>query len=342
MAARSSQVSSTPNELQASQQQASRVVEGQSVSQLHSISSQQQRSQASASVQQYAEGQSVLQLQHISPVSLQKGQKSTTQQSQATAGLVQTDMSSAKSSVDNQSTLLGHPPAQVPSTGVSVVKQEREVSLVSVQAVNKQQQLSQHSPSSLPMYGATVTNFNSQILPRPAGTSSVVSRKSQIQDSQMRQLTPQGILPIHPGPSQPANIMNTSKYDVQSAVTEPSRHGGTVSHFTSHLSTQQSQPSRQSSASKEQKAISLSTTPFVKQEVAEQAIELESRPPFSPLQGSFGALHVDQGSAASSSSKVEAVEKQTSRVTFSASTSTATTNQMPGSMTSPLESGMQV
>ncbi|CAA6666273.1 unnamed protein product [Spirodela intermedia] len=323
MAGRSSQISSTQSELQASQQQASRgtqqVVEGQSVSQLHSISSQQQRSQTSASVQQYVEGQSVLQLQHISPVSLQKP---------------------VKSNVDNQSILLGHPPAQVPSTGVSVLKQEREVSLVSVQAVNKQQ-LSQHSPSSLPMYGATVTNFNSQILPRPAGTSSVVSRKSQIQDSQMRQLTPQGILSMHPGSSQPANIMNTSKYDVQSAVTESSRHGGTVSHFTSHISAQQSQPSRQSSTSKEQKANPLSTTPFVKQEVAEQAIELESRPQISPLQGSFGTRHVDQGNAAPSSSKVEAVEKQTSRVTFSASTSTVTTNQMPGSMTSPLESVMQ-
>ncbi|CAA7403050.1 unnamed protein product [Spirodela intermedia] len=343
MAGRSSQISSTQSELQASQQQASRgtqqVVEGQSVSQLHSISSQQQRSQTSASVQQYVEGQSVLQLQHISPVSLQKVQKSTTQQSQATAG--QTDMSTVKSNVDNQSILLGHPPAQVPSTGVSVLKQEREVSLVSVQAVNKQQQLSQHSPSSLPMYGATVTNFNSQILPRPAGTSSVVSRKSQIQDSPMRQLTPQGILSMHPGSSQPANIMNTSKYDVQSAVTESSRHGGTVSHFTSHISAQQSQPSRQSSTSKEQKASPLSTTPFVKQEVAEQAIELESRSQISPLQGSFGTRHVDQGNAAPSSSKVEAVEKQTSRVTFSASTSTVTTNQMPGSMTSPLESGMQ-
>uniref|UniRef100_A0A1D1YJ56 Transcription initiation factor TFIID subunit 4B n=2 Tax=Anthurium amnicola TaxID=1678845 RepID=A0A1D1YJ56_9ARAE len=229
---------------------------------------------------------------------------------------------------------------------MNAVKEEREVSLVSIQAVNKQQQHSMHPPSSVAsLYGGKVNTFNSHMLPRPPGTSSVASRKSQAQDSQIRQLTPQGIVSTQSVASLPMNVMNASKYEVQNIATETNRHGGSVSHFTSHLHPQQSQVTWQSSAIKEQKSsttIGLSTLSVVKQEVSEQTGEQQSRPQFPALQGSFGTMHIDQASPAPSSSKDETVEKQASKITFSASTSTVMTTQMPGSMTSQLESGLQI
>ncbi|MQL85696.1 hypothetical protein Taro_018222, partial [Colocasia esculenta] len=313
IAARNSQSGSRPQQLQASQLQTSRgaqhFVEGQSISHLHSLSSMQpQRGQTSTSVHQLVE----------------ESKRLATHQSQVTVSTVDVrpDIGCAKSNeVDNQSDSQGHHPAQVSSTSMNVVKQESEVSLVSVQAVNKQQH---HHPSSL-LYGGTV---NSYVFTRPPGSSSVTSKKSQSQGSQIRQLTQQGILPPQAGATQPMNMMNASMYEVQSTVTDANKHEGSVSHLTSHLSPLQSQVTWQSSTSKEQKASSLSTMSFVKQEVAEQTVEQQNRPQFAALQGSFGTVQIDPESPALSSSKDEADEKQLSRSTLSSSASTMMTPQL--------------
>ncbi|MQL85697.1 hypothetical protein Taro_018225 [Colocasia esculenta] len=326
IAARNSRSGSSPQQLQASQQQTSRgaqhFVESQSISHLHSLSSMQpQGGQTSTSVQQLVE----------------ESKRLATHQSQLTVSTVDVrpDMGSAKSNeVDNQKDTQGHHPAQVSSASMNVVKQEREVSLVSVQAVIKQQH---HHPSSL-LYGGTV---NSHVFTRPPGSSSVTFKKSQSQGSQIRQLTPQGILPPQAGATQPTNMMNASMYEVQSTVTDANKHEGSVSHLTSHLSPLQSQVTWQSSTSKEQKASSLSTMSFVKQEVAEQTVEQKNRPQFAALQGSFGTVQIDPGSPALSSSKDETDEKQLSRTTFSSSASTMMTPQLE-SAAQVLEGGEEV
>ena len=228
---------------------------------------------------------------HHLPPSLQQSQKSSMLSPQSTSGLVQSD-TSAKTNIDSQPTLLG--------LSSNTVKQEKEVSVVSAQAANKQQQQ---------MYGPTVTGLGSQ-LPRPASTSSLVAPKTQVQDLQMRQITPQGLRPIHPG----------SNHDVQTTVNEFSRIGGHVSHVTGQMPSQQFQ---QFTVNKEQKTGS------------EQAAELENRRQFSSLQGSVF-------NATQTSFKTEVVEKQTSRVTFSASTNIPMPNQMPGSVASQMETGLQV
>ncbi|XP_078432259.1 TBP-associated factor 4 isoform X2 [Wolffia australiana] len=294
MAARSAQ-----SEQQTSQQQVPRssqqVIESHSISQLDSSSSQLER-------QSQTEGQTTVQLQHFPPSSVHTTQKSTI--------VPQIDVS-AKSSAGGQPALQGHL-----SVVTNVVKQERDVSVASGQVFNRQQ-VSQPSSSSSSMYGATATHLSSQMLPRPSGASSIISRKSQAQDLQMRQLTPQGLLPLH----------------------QVSSHDGQTSQFTSQLSAQQPQSvsSRQLSSGKELKTSTLSATSFTRQEVSEKAVELEVRPQFSSLQGSLGStLRADHVSTSHTSIKGEAFEKQAPRVAFSTSTITQLESGMQGRSQVPI------
>ncbi|KAJ4955104.1 hypothetical protein NE237_011887 [Protea cynaroides] len=298
---------------------------------------QQQQQQPNVQItQQFSDPQSFTQLN-------QKGQKSptdlsqiltTTTQVQNDSSFSNTENSSQKSrEMEHQSDSPGMHLSQTSSASMSIVNQEKGLSSIQLQGINKQQQKHLHLPqTSFPMYGTMVGNYHSpHAYSGPPISGATTSLKSQTQDSQMRQV------PLHQGmvsnqlggATQPMNMMTRPRYEMQNSLNEPKRlQGGT--HLT-NLSTMQQNPAQwQSSVSKEQKGGALSSIAYVKQELVDQTTEQQQKPQLSASQvsPSFGPVQIDQE---------ETTEKQTARNPFSTSTNVVPTTLASGSVTTPMD-----
>ncbi|OVA17084.1 Transcription initiation factor TFIID component TAF4 [Macleaya cordata] len=276
---------------------------------------------------------------------------SSTVQLQTDPSLPTTENSSQKSTeTEHQSDSQGMHVNQMSSASMSTVKQEREHPAIPLRGINKQQQQQQHlhfSQTPFPVYGANMSNYHPHGYSAPPVSAGLPSLKPHTQDSQMRQV------PLHhgmgstqaAGASQPMNVMNASKYEIQTSASEPKRfHGGPLSHSTSHP-TMQNNVAQWQPMNKEQKISALSSMACVKQEVVDQTQDQQHKSQFSTSLGSssFGAGQLDQGNTASpGTSKDEMMEKQSSRNPFSTSTTTVQTNSASVSMASQVDPTMVV
>ncbi|GAV65948.1 TAF4 domain-containing protein/RST domain-containing protein [Cephalotus follicularis] len=234
--------------------------------------------------------------------------------------------------VEHQSHSHGMQVSQMPSSSVSTINQEKEHPSIPVQGLNKQQQQHLHFPqTSFSMYGSSVGNY----LPF-SGTNINTSGpplKSNPHDSQMRQISHQQSMGSAPlgGATQATNMMR------QNSISDPNRvQGGSVSHFTNHSPFQQNSVHWQPSANKEQSSGSFTSGTYVKQELVDQGTEHNSQ--FLTSHGSSG-VQVEPGSAIPGT-KDETLEKQSSRMSSSASSGMMPPNSVSPSM--PTQSSSRV
>ncbi|XP_043713153.1 transcription initiation factor TFIID subunit 4b-like [Telopea speciosissima] len=285
--------------------------------------------------QQFSDPQSFTQLH-------QKGQKSSTDLSQIPTSTTQGKNDSSFPTSENsfqksretehQSDSPGMHSSQTSSSSMSLVNQEKGLSSIQIQGINKQQQQLPLPHTSFPMYGTMVGNYHSpHAYSGSAISGATTSLKSQTQDSQMRQV------PLHQGmvsnqlggASQPMNMINMPKYEMPNSLTEPKRLlGGT--HSTSHSTMQQNPAQWQSSVSEEQKGGALLSMAYVKQELVDQIAEQQHMPQLSASQGSssLGPVQVDQE---------ETTEKQGARIPISTSTNAVPSNLASGSVATPMD-----
>ncbi|XP_043721577.1 transcription initiation factor TFIID subunit 4b-like isoform X2 [Telopea speciosissima] len=329
------QMQTGPHQFQL-QSQASLQHQHQPPQQQHPQQQQQQLQQPKmTNAQQFSDPQSFTQLH-------QKGQKSSTDLSQIPTSTTQgkndssfptTESSSQKSrETEHQSDSPGMHLSQTSSASMSLVNQEKGLSSIQIQGINKQQQQLPLPHTSFPMYGTMVGNYHStHAYSGPSISGATTSLKSQTQDSQMRQV------PLHQGmvsnqlggATQPMNMMIMPKYEMQNSLTEPKRlQGGT--HSTSHSTMQQNPAQWQSSVSEEQKGGALSSMAYVKQELVDQTAEQQQMPQLSASQGSSSLVpvQVDQE---------ETTEKQGARIPFSTSTNAVLSNSASGSIATPMD-----
>ncbi|KAG1366867.1 transcription initiation factor TFIID subunit 4b [Cocos nucifera] len=286
---------------------------------------QAQASQISAGgAQQFVESQAVPPL-HLTPSSQnQKGPRSPPRQPYAPLSTVQmqSDTSNLASNIqksreiENKSDAKGYVTQNFPGN-VNTMNAERDISMNSLQAVNKPQQHTQLPQTSFSMYGSTQSNFHAHPYPRPSISGATTSLKSQTQDSLTRQAPhTQGVVMTQLGPTQPVNMMNMPKSEVQNITNETKRlQSGSL---TSHAASQHHPVAWQLSANKEQRSSALPPMPYVKQEVADQPSEPPHKSQFtSPGGSSFGSMHSNQGNQNLESSKEETLEKQSSKLGYS-------------------------
>ncbi|KAJ4836579.1 hypothetical protein Tsubulata_039788 [Turnera subulata] len=235
--------------------------------------------------------------------------------------------------------------SQMSPSGASTVNQDRERTSMSLQGQSKQpqhqqqqQQQHMHFPqTTFPMYGRGTggyhpysgTNVNA---PGP-------SAKPQPHDLQMRPIPHNQNLGTTQlgGPSQPINMMTTSKLERQNSFNDPNRAAnGPISDYANKSSVQQHVVPWQAPTNKEQNAASFSSMNFVKQESLEQAPEQQYK---SQLPNSKAALAapVEQGIAISGNLTDEA----SSKVGFPAATSSAATNSVTPSITTQADTNVQ-
>ncbi|KAK9097201.1 hypothetical protein Sjap_022698 [Stephania japonica] len=201
---------------------------------------------------------------------------------------------------DNQSDSRG----QSSSSSMTTAIQETDASSVHLQGASRQQQ-QQHvrlPQSSFSMYGGTFSNHHPhEYSGALVGSSSLAApMKSQTQDSQMRQVSlRQGMVSTQSGgATQPMNLMNMPKYDMQNSMSEPKRFSsGSLSHLPSHSMTQHTPVPWQSSLNKEQKSSLTPSMPYVKQEFSDQIQEQHHKPqlPVSVGSSAFSIKQDDQG-----------------------------------------------
>ncbi|KAF8410182.1 hypothetical protein HHK36_002704 [Tetracentron sinense] len=314
--------------------------------QLQSQASQQQQlKMPSLSAPQFTDPHSFAQLH-------QKGHRSPADVAQAPTSAVQVQTDSKFPTIENtaqksreaenHSDSHGMHMNQMSSASMSTVNQERELPMIPIQGLNKQQQQHLHLPqTSFPMYG-TVGNYHPHAYSGPPVSGTATSLKPQSHDSQMRQgPAHQGMISTQlGGATQPMSMMSVPKYEMQNSINESKRmQGGPLPHLTNNSAMQQNPVPWQSPMSKEQKTGALSSMAYPKQEPVDQTAELQHKSQLLVPQGSsFGAVQVDQGNAAPpGTSKDESFEKQSSRTTFSTSTSMVPTNSVSSSMTTQLE-----
>ncbi|XP_042510537.1 transcription initiation factor TFIID subunit 4b-like isoform X2 [Macadamia integrifolia] len=297
---------------------------------------QQQQQPKMPNVQQFSDPQSFTQLHQKGPPTDRSQIPTSTAQGQNDSNFPTTEKSSQKSrETEHQLDSPGMHLSQSSSASVSMVNQEKGLSPIQIQGINKQQQQLQHLPfphTSFPMYATMVGNYSPHSCSGPPISGATTSRKSQTQDSQMRQV------PLHQGmvsnqlggATQPMNMMIMPKYEMQNSLTEPKRlQGGT--HLASHSTMEQNPAQRQSSVSEEQKGGALSLMVYVKQELLDQTAEQQQMPQLSDSQGSssLGPVQVDQE---------ETTEKQVARIPFSTSANAAVpTNLASGSVATPMD-----
>ncbi|KAJ6810680.1 transcription initiation factor TFIID subunit 4b-like isoform X1 [Iris pallida] len=249
----------------------------------------------------------------------QKGRKSPPRPSQVPASTVPLhtnfENNSHKSQdMENKLNGRGMQPSQMYSTSMNTVNPEREVSMSSSPAINKQQQHMHMPHTSFSMYGGSSSNFHSHPYPRPPISHASIALKSQAPDSHVRQASQtQGMLSTQLGSVQPdaAKIQNISN--------ESKRlHGGS---FTGHLASQQNPIPWPPHANKEQRGAGLPMA-HVKQEVVNQTSEPPHKSQLTTPEGSsFGPGQIDQSKPTLGSFKNEGIEKQSSRMGFSTSSS---------------------
>ncbi|XP_008787155.1 transcription initiation factor TFIID subunit 4b-like isoform X2 [Phoenix dactylifera] len=305
---------------------------------------------ASGGAQQFIESQSVPPLHSMPSSQNQKGTRSPPRQSYVPTSTVQMqndtsklDSNSQKSrEIEKKSDGKGVQVTQNYPSNVSTANPERDISMNSLQAVNKQLQHTELPQTSFSMYGSTQSNFHAHAYPRPSISSATTSLKSQTQDSVMRQAPhPQGVVMVQSGSTRPMNVMNMPKYEVQNTTSETKRlHGGSL---TSHATPQQSPGARQLSANKEQRNSAFPPMPFGKQEVADQPSEPPSKSQFSTSEGSsFVSLNINQRNQNLGSSKEEILEKQSSKMGYSTLASVMGTTQVSSPMATHGEQTLQI
>ncbi|XP_058114696.1 transcription initiation factor TFIID subunit 4b-like isoform X2 [Magnolia sinica] len=233
---------------------------------------------------------------------------------------------------------------QIPSANMKAVSQERDLSAVSLQAINKQPQQPQQlhlPPTSFPMYGGAISNFSSHAYSGPSVSSAATSIKTQNQDSQMRKVPHlQGMVSTQPGATQPMNLMNMPKYEQQNTMNDPKRlHSGPISHLTGHSGLQQNPMVWQSSFNKEQQSSGLSSMPFQRQETADHMANQQHKTQLSaPLSSSsFGMGRMDQVNPGPGPPKDENIEKQPGRMGFPTASSMIMKHPISSSMATQLE-----
>ncbi|KAG1342058.1 transcription initiation factor TFIID subunit 4b [Cocos nucifera] len=313
----------------------------------YSLQSSQQISSGGA--QQFMESQAVAPLHSMPSSHSQKGSRSPLHQHYAPTSAVQmqTDTSELNSNIQksleiqNKSDGQGVYISQNIPSNTNMVNPERDISMNSLQAANKQLQHTQLPQTSFSMHGSTQSNFHAQAHPRRS-ISSATTLKSQTQDSLMRQAPhTQGGVMAQPGSTQLMNVMNMPKYEVQNTSSETKRlHGGSL---TSHAATQQNPGAWQLSANKEQRSGAFPPMPFVKQGVADQPSETPGRSQFTTSEGSsFGSLNINQRNQNLGSSKEEMLEKQSSKMGYSTPESLMGTTLLSSPMATQGEQTMQI
>ncbi|XP_071924991.1 transcription initiation factor TFIID subunit 4b-like isoform X2 [Coffea arabica] len=225
------------------------------------------------------------------------------------------------------------------STASLAANQDKERSAFPPQGINKQH--SQHmlfSHPSFPTYG------NTGSIHRPystMNTNTSTPLKQLPHDSQMRPI------PAHQTmnatqlgtTTQGMNMVSVTKFDGQNSFNDPKRlQSGSLTPATNSPVLPQNSVQWQSLSAKEQKSGIPSSTTFVKPEPLDQSNE-QYKSQFSATQGlsSFPSTNVEQGNTLPGTLKDETFEMQSSRLGFSAPTSTVPTNPMLSSMPSQME-----
>ncbi|GLT68232.1 hypothetical protein SLA2020_404830 [Shorea laevis] len=227
--------------------------------------------------------------------------------------------------------------SQVSSSSESTLNQEREQSSIPIQGLNKQQQQHLHFP---PIYGSSSGNYHPY-----SGTNvntSTSSVKPQPHDTQLRQISQHQNLSSTQlgGTTQGMNMMSMPKFERQNSINDPKRvQGGSVSHLANNSTSQQNSVPWQSSTNKEQYSAPSSSMAGVKQEAIDQATEQQHKPHFSHPQGlsCFSAAQLVQGNVTPGIVKDETLEKQSSRMGLSTSTSMMPSNSVSPSLTTQLD-----
>ncbi|XP_010905279.1 transcription initiation factor TFIID subunit 4b isoform X2 [Elaeis guineensis] len=301
------------------------------------------------SSQQISSGGAQQFIESMPPSHSQKGSRSPLHQPYAPTSTVQiqTDTSKLDSNIQKSREIeskldgKGVHVSQNITSNISTVNPERDISMNSLPAANKQLQHTELPQTSFSMYGSMQSNFHAQAHPRPS-ISSATTLKSQTQDSLMRQAPhTQGVVMAQPGSTQLMNVMNMPKYEGQNTTSETKRlHGGSLA---SHATPQQNPGAWQLSANKEQRSSAFPSMPFVKQGFADQPSEPPSKSQFTTSEGSsFGSLNINQRNQNLGSSKEEMLEKQSSKMGYSPHASMMGTTLVSSPMATQGEQTMQI
>ncbi|KAA3466935.1 Transcription initiation factor TFIID subunit 4 [Gossypium australe] len=224
--------------------------------------------------------------------------------------------------------------SQNPSSSATTVIQERDRASIPVQGINMQQQHLNFAQTSFGMYGSS--NYHTYSGSNVSNSGSCL--KPQPHESQIRQIPHHQSMGSNPvgGPTQTMNMMGGPKLERQNSTNDPNRlQGGSISHFSSNS------VSWQASSSKELNPGPLSSMTYVKQESVDQVVEQQHGLYLSAIHGSSTAI-VEEGNSVNSTPKDEFLEKQSSRVGFSAPTSMAPPNLLSPSITTQMDSNLPV
>lgn len=235
--------------------------------------------------------------------------------------------------VENQADLRGAQGSQMPSSSLTVVKQERDRTPFPIQGLNRQQQHLHFSQASFPTFSNAGNNYSAYSASN-LNSSTTQPLKQQSDDAQMRQISAQqnrnatqfGV------PTQAMGMMTASKFEKQNTFGETKRLPGGGLNISSTSRIQQTSVQWQLSANKEQKSILSSPMTNPKPEPIDHFHDQLQRSQLSP----FSSVQVDQGNSTSESSKDESIE-QTSRIGLSTTTSMKPSIPASSSMSSHMD-----
>ncbi|RWV81910.1 hypothetical protein GW17_00056631 [Ensete ventricosum] len=217
-------------------------------------------------------------------------------QVQPGTGLTAPDNSTQKPrEVETKSDGMGAQSVQNYTSNTNITNPERDVSMVSLQPVNKQQHHAQLPQSSFSVSGAT-SSYNTHAYPRPSMSSSTSIRPQNL-DSHTRQVsvTP-GAVSTQLRPAQSMSVINVPKYE-QNPANEAKRQ-----QVSSITASQHNPIAWQLSANKDQKGNTFPSM-AIKQELVDQSSEPPNKSHFASSEStSFGSAHVNQGNHALGSS----------------------------------------
>ncbi|THU71616.1 hypothetical protein C4D60_Mb04t03340 [Musa balbisiana] len=203
------------------------------------------------------------------------------------------------------------------TSNTNITNPERDVSMVSLQPVNKQQHHAQLPQSSFSVSGAT-SSYNTQAYPRPSMSSSTSIRPQNL-DSHTRQVSvTSGAVSTQLRPTQSVSVINVPKYEQNPANEAKRQQVGSIT------ASQNNPIAWQLSANKDQKGNTFPSM-AVKQELVDQSSEPPNKSHFASSEStSFGSAHVNQGNHALGSS------------------STTGTTQISGSVPSQVDQIVQI
>ncbi|CAL9160144.1 unnamed protein product [Musa hybrid cultivar] len=217
-------------------------------------------------------------------------------QVQPGTGLTAPDNSTQKPrEVETKSDGKGAQSVQNYTSNTNITNPERDVSMVSLQPVNKQQHHAQLPQSSFSVSGAT-SSYNTHAYPRPSMSSSTSIRPQNL-DSHARQVsvTP-GAVSTQLRPTQSVSVINVPKYEQNPANEAKRQQVGSVT------ASQHNPIAWQLSANKDQKGNTFPSM-AVKQELVDQSSEPPNKSHFASSESTlFGSAHVSQGNHALGSS----------------------------------------